>query len=221
MIFGAIFPMVWNKVSILIKREHLFSFIGIQLIAFLSMITHYIALKYLPIVKDSLLFNLLPIFFTIFGVMLLHEKVQRNEVVWMIGAFVGVIVMISNKTDSDMNSSFTMQLVSSIMVIFSWATCALICLYIRIFNQTNSPLLYPFYYAVTLSAFGIGFYFIYPSSYNPDWYSFNVVWLFLVSGIFNIVANILSGYALKLAEISILAPFGYIRFRICQINFKY
>ena len=56
---------------------------------------------------------------------------------------------------------------------------------------------------------------------NPDWYSFNVVWLFLISGIFNIVANILSGYALKLAEISILAPFGYIRFMICQINFKY
>ena len=129
--------------------------------------------------------------------------------------------MISNKTDSDMDSSFTMQLVSSIMVIFSWATCALICLYIRIFNQTNSPLLYPFYYALTLSGFGIGFYFIHPSSYNPDWYSFNVVWLFLISGVFNIVASILSGYAFKLAEISILAPFGYIRFMICQINFKY
>ena len=129
MIFGAIFPMVWNKVPIYIKRENLFSFIGIEVLAFVAMIIHYIALKYLPIVKDSLLFNLLPIFFTIFGVIFLKEKINKNEIVWIIGAFIGVVIMISNKTDSTVDSSFLMQLISSILVILSWAAWALIGLY--------------------------------------------------------------------------------------------
>ena len=119
MIFGAIFPMVWNKVPIYIKRENLLSFIGIEILAFVAMIIHYIALKYLPIVKDSLLFNLLPIFFTIFGVIFLKEKINKNEIVWIIGAFIGVVIMISNKTDSTVDSSFLMQLISSILVILS------------------------------------------------------------------------------------------------------
>ena len=212
MIIGAIFPIVWNKVSIIIKKEHLLSFFAIQMLALISMNTHYIALKYLPVVKVTLLFNLLPIFSTIFGVVFLLEKVHKNEIACMIGAFVGVAIMVLNKTDSGIETSFTMQLVSALLVIFSWASCALIILYIKIFNKTNSPLLYPFYYAVTLFSFGVGFYLIYPSSYNPDWYSFTIVGLFLVSGVFNIMANIFTGYALKMADISVLAPFGYKKF---------
>ena len=212
MIIGSIIPIIWNKESIKIRKENRIS-IGIALFfAFTSMLANFIGLKYLPTTKASLIMNLYPIVFNILGAIFLKEIVKLNEVMWMIGAFIGVIIMLINKSEgSNIEVSYYIQILSSLLVFYCWVSCSAIGLYIRVFTQTNSPLLYPFYYAVTLSSFSVLFFLVYPSLYNVEYYTLRDVVLFLISGLLNILSNMLSGYAFKLEEVNTLVPFGYSR----------
>ena len=156
--------------------------------------------------------NLYPIVFNILGAIFLKEIVKLNEVMWMIGAFIGVIIMLINKSEgSNIEVEYYTQILSSLLVFYCWVSCSAIGLYIRVFTQTNSPLLYPFYYAVTLSSFSVLFFLVYPSLYNVEYYTLRDVVLFLISGLLNILSNMLSGYAFKLEEVNTLVPFGYSR----------
>ena len=179
--------------------------------ATISMITNFVGLKYVSAMKAALIMNLMPIFISILGVLCLKEIIKRNEIIWIIGAFIGVLMMISSKTDNkSIQISYYFELFSSFLIVISWFLASVWFLYIRVFNQSNSPLISPFYYALILFILSVAFLIFYPSVYNFNDYTFRDISLFFISGIWNSAGNTLSSYASKLEEVSTLAPFGYI-----------
>ena len=92
-------------------------------------------------------------------------------------------------------------------------------------KRQNSALLYPFYYAISLSAMSVILLIVYPSIYHLSEYRTKDVCLFLLSGVLNILANQVNSYALKIGELSVVAPYMYfnaILVYACDVGlFKY
>ena len=131
MIISASIPVVLNKISLEVKSEKRISLALYMIFNLTAMLAYYFGLKYLPAFKATLLFNLYPIFLSIMGIVLLRELIQIKEIIWIIGAFIGVVIMVMNKSDgSKIESSFGMQIVSSLLVIYWWIIYAISLLHI-------------------------------------------------------------------------------------------
>lgn len=68
------------------------------LLAFFCMTT---AIKHLPIVLVALIQNTIPIFTSLFGFLILGEKISRSEILCLILAFIGVYMLITSKNSED------------------------------------------------------------------------------------------------------------------------
>ena len=92
MIISSSIPLLWNKVSLNVRKENRVSLFLLMFFSLTSMLANFVGLKYLPAIKASLVFNLYPIFMSIMGVIFLNEIIKRMEIMWMIGAFIGVVI---------------------------------------------------------------------------------------------------------------------------------
>ena len=66
----------------------------------IAMPAFFVGLKYLPSSKATFIRNLQPIFVSIIAYLFLKEKIGRPDLVAIGGAFIGVVFMNYNKTDS-------------------------------------------------------------------------------------------------------------------------
>ena len=80
-----VFPQKFRKWFVFVLA---FSLFGVTLF--------YASLKYLPVVKSSLIYNVNPIVISILGVFLLKEPISWYELFWIIGAFFGVFLMLNH-----------------------------------------------------------------------------------------------------------------------------
>ena len=205
------FSVFWYKVNVLdLKKNYRFLFSIVLISGWIYMPIYFIALKYIATVKATIAFNLYPLFASIFGVIILKEAITSFEMVWVVGAFLGVFVMMINKQSSSIDASYTIQMLSLGMVILSCILSSLSSIFIRSFNKVHNYLIFPFYSSIIIIIFWLSLVVIYPSTYNFEEYSWYDFSLFLLSGIMNVSKNTMASYALKLEEVSVLAPFFYV-----------
>ena len=186
--------------------------------------TMFYSLKFIPITKSNLIFNLNPLIIAVAAYFVLKEKITMLNVYALIGAFVGVILFNIHKNETkDVSDLYYVGILMVLCTCFCFTTATILT---KILNRENHYALSPIYFAITTNLealillviqlmFGVGFYHF--SEYT--YYDFT---LFFLSGIFNYAGQATRSLAVKYEEASYIAPLNYLQvvaFLICDLTF--
>lgn len=211
MVMASSIPIWTNRINPLdIKGKFRLPFAGILIVNVFTMPCFFVALKFIPTTKASISMNMTPIFISILGVLILKEIMTKYEAACTFGAFTGVILLATSKGDVGVDTTYYLQSIGMLMCLGTAVGSSFTAIFLRDFNKECSYLLYPFYYAFSLLVLSVLLLLVYPSVYDIGHYTPYEISLFMISGVLNILANALQGYALKLQDASTVAPFLYV-----------
>jgi drug/metabolite transporter (DMT)-like permease len=144
------------------------------------------------------------------GYYFLKEQLNRYDVIGVIGALFGVLVMNINKTDSSkIDTSEKMVIIGIILCAFTTFLGTGVTLSIRLMNKHIHYLMNPSYFAFTLFLMSMVLLAFYPSIYNFSHYTvIDIVW-FILSGLIHYTAQTVTSVAYKYEEASKISPLSY------------
>lgn len=211
LVIASLIQAGYLKVNILdIKKEGRF---WLFLRCFLGAIffpCFYVSLKFLPSSKATLISTAHPVLVTIAAYLFLKENINRFDIIGVVGAFIGVLVMNINKTDSSkIDTSNDLVILGIILCAFTTFLGTGVTLSIRLMNKHLHYLMNPSYFAFTLFAMSIVLLMVYPSIYNFEHYTTTSMTWFVLSGIVHYTAQTVTSVAYKYEEASKIAPFSY------------
>ena len=148
----------------------------------IAMPMSFLALKYLPSSKSIFIRNLHPLIVTIIAYLLLKERINKYDLISVIGAFMGVIWMNINETLSSKISTTSEEVKLGIMfsiftMILSWG----ITISIRLMNKHIHYMLGACYFAYSLWIWGVFILLLKPSLFHFNYYTFQDI-AFLATG---------------------------------------
>lgn len=147
---------------------------------------------------------------TISAYYFLKENLTKYDIIAVLGAFVGVLVMNINNTDSSkIDTSSSLALIGICLCAFSTFLGTGVTLSIRLMNKHLHYLMNPSYFAFTLFAMSMVLLVVKPDIYNFKYYSkMDVLW-FVLSGLVHYSAQTVTSVAYKYEEASKIAPLSY------------
>lgn len=155
----------------------------------------FFAFQHMTVGDVIVISQAVPLFVTIFAVILLSERVGIRRWVATTLGFVGVVIAVNPAGE------FAYMSLVAVVATALWATTILL---MRRLGTTESPYTVAFYYMLTGSLVTACFQPWYWQDIHAD-----VVWLFLGTGITGALGQILMSSALKLAKASVVSPFNY------------
>lgn len=188
-----------------VKEEYRFAMLCRCIAGGLGMPSFFIALKYIPSSKATLILNIHPMLVAVAAYYLLGESITKDKVFAVIGAFIGVVLLSHHEGSADsINYYIGISLTS-----FTWLWATVVVIAIRVLNQHVHYALSPFWFGVTTSIMSILVLIFIPSAYNFSHYTFYDISFFLVSGIFNYLGQTCKSLSLKYEDASFISPFLY------------
>ena len=116
MVVFATFPMVGAKVNPLnIEKKYYSSLAAMCILGCIAMPCFFIALKFVPTTKSSVMFSFNPIIISLLGVIFMNEAISSKSYMCIIGAFIGMCLLAASKTDSEFHVSYKMQIIGLLM----------------------------------------------------------------------------------------------------------
>jgi len=168
----------------------------------------FISIKLLPTSIAFMIFNLNPLFVTLFAFWWLSEELKYVNAFWAFGAFGGVILVAYGRKDE---TTFDM---SEIIAIGIWLGAAFLCsLAVASMRRLNQLVHYIFspYYLWIMCILWCLWYYIYDQSYINIQHYNEWDWIFLsTAGWFSLVGQLLLSLAFKYSNASSAAPLLYI-----------
>jgi drug/metabolite transporter (DMT)-like permease len=158
-------------------------------------ILYFFAFQHLAVSDVIVISQAVPLFVTVLAIVFLGEVVGLRRWLAVTAGFIGVLIAI--------NPTGTVEAATliAVMATILWASTILL---VRTLTATESPYTIAFYFMV-LGAVITG-------AMQP-WYwqplPLEMVWLFVGVGVTGAGGQLLMGYALKLAEASVVSPFNY------------
>lgn len=155
----------------------------------------FFSFQYMTVGDVMVISQAVPLFVTIFAVLLLGEKVGVRRWIATIIGFAGVIIAV-NPT-----GHFAAASLVAVVATAFWATTILL---MRRLGTTESPYTVAFYYMLTgsiVTAFAQPWVWVTPTP--------GAMWIFLAIGVTAAFGQILMSTALKLAKASVVSPFNY------------
>jgi len=170
----------------------------------------YCSLKFLPSSKATLISTCHPLLVSICAYYFLKEKMNKFDVIAVVGALLGVMLMNINKTDSTkIETSHFLTILGIILCSITTFLGVGITLSIRLMNKHIHYLMNPAYFSFTLFGMSLVLLLLYPSIYNFKYYTvMNVIWL-AVSGIIHFLGQNIISIAFKYEEASKISPLTY------------
>jgi len=184
----------------------------------LGMPCFFIGLKYIPVTKATLIFNVSPILISVGSYFILNEQITKLKIFAVVGSFIGVGLFTINKNYSIEDEDH--YFLGIALVAFTSICASGEMIIIRILNQHIHYALNPFWFGITAIFEALILILAVPSVYNFTYYTWTDSSLFLMSGVFNYAGQIMKSLAFKHEEASVVTPFQYLEvlyLAICDI----
>jgi drug/metabolite transporter (DMT)-like permease len=166
-------------------------------VAFVSMVTWFIGIAYVPLSTATSLNFTAPLFATMGAALILKEKVRARRWTAIALGFVGVVVILR---------PFGPVEASMFLILVSAATAAMGSITVKFLLRTESPeaiVCYMVLYVTPVSLVPALFVWTWPTA---------TVWLWmLLLGLFGVIAHLSMARALAVADQSAVAPFEFMR----------
>lgn len=189
------------------------------LLGAIGMPSFYIGLKFLPASKAQLISTLHPLLVTVVGYYFLKEKLGRYDIIAVIGAFSGVVVMNVHKTNSSyIDTSDGLLWVGIFLCSLTTMFGVGVTISIRLMNQHIHYMLNSSYFAYTLFLLSMMLLLFAPDFYHFSHYRWQDVLLFALSGVFHYTAQTFTSMSYKYEEASKVSPLSY-TIGICLLFF--
>lgn len=178
-------PIIAQKGTRYLQSEHYGLLLGRAIFGTMASFTYTIALKYIPIVNATLLFNTAPLFIPFLAMIFLKDKIKKSIWLAVLIGFIGVIVIIKPTTAIFTDSGNFIGILSGILL----ATA-----YLMMKELTNSDpgMRIIFYYLGIGALLQIPLLFFAPF---PSWES--------------VVYSIFAGVALLVAQMSLVTAYRF------------
>ena len=134
------------------------------------------------------------------------ESMTRSGVIWVIVAFVGVILI---SIDNKYFDIFGTKILGIITMLISTLAHSLMWLMIKIVNRTTHQFIFWFYLSLGTLITNLCILYFTPKEFNIAYYTIYDFSVLLVSGIFTAIAYWLMSLAYKNHSISKLVPYNY------------
>lgn len=198
--FGALFmlPWLWHLGWEETCKINLRMYTLRSGIAFLSMLSWFYGVSYLPMAESTALNFTTPLFATLGAALILKETVRVRRWTATILGFIGVLIIVRPGTH-DFN-------VASVSMIFSAITASFSVLIIKALTRTESPgsiVLFTFLFLTPMTL--VPALFVWQS---PSWY---VLGLTMGMGLIGSFGNFCTARAFSLADASAVLPMDYLR----------
>jgi drug/metabolite transporter (DMT)-like permease len=138
-------PYVIAKGTRSLATGHFFYHLSRAGYGIIAMLLYAYAMRYIPVMNATLLFNTAPLFIPIFGMFLLNAKVALSDWLTILVGFIGIVCVIDPKAS-------TLDNPADILGLFSGAFLALAFIYIKKLNVTEPAyrIVYYFFLLSTL-----------------------------------------------------------------------
>ena len=170
----------------------------------------FIALKYLPSSKSTFIRNLHPLMVTLIAFLLLKEKINKLDVIAVVGAFLGVVLMNISDTESSKINTTPEEVKLGIM--FSLLTMVLSCgvtISIRLMNRHIHYMLGACYFAYSLLIGGGILLIIKPSLFHYEYYTFYDIAFLATGAISFYLGQTFNSLSYAYAEAAKVTPLNY------------
>lgn len=194
--FLAAFLLIYNKRGFSVKKENISPVFARSFLGFLGVITNFYAVEHLKLADSNMLNKLSPITVSIFAVLFLKEKVDKQQIIGILISFVGALFVIK--------PTFSLSVIPSLSGLASVTFAGLAYTFVRYLNDKEDPNIIVFYFSLmsVVCSAPMAFY----SYVNPT----PVQWVFLISiGVFACLAQFFMTYSYKNAPASEVAVYNY------------
>ena len=193
-----------------IKKEGRYWLFMRCLLGAIAMPCFFMGIKYLPSSKAFIIGNIHPMLVSIAAIFFLNEVITCYQLLAVVVAFIGVIVMNMTKTSSDtIETSDKKMIIGIILCSTSTSLAVFVTICIKKMNMHLHYMLNSCYFAYTLFGLSVCLVFAIPDYYNFSTYKFtDVVW-FGLSGISHYTGQTVTSMAYAKADASKVTPFTY------------
>lgn len=190
------FLLIYQKRGFRVKKENIPPVFARSFLGFLGVVANFYAVEHLILADSNMLNKLSPITVSIFAVLFLKEKVDKQQVVGIIISFIGALFVVK--------PSFDLSVLPSLSGLASVTFAGLAYTFVRYLNDKEDPNIIVFYFSlmsvVCSAPLAIRDY-VAPDSRQ---------WIFLLSiGIFACLAQFFMTYSYKNAPASEVAVYNY------------
>ncbi|CAI2373273.1 unnamed protein product [Moneuplotes crassus] len=212
MMFFATLEALCKKVNVLrVPREIYISVIFRYLTGLIGMALYFYAIKYLPMSQSSVILSICPLITAVLAYFLLSEILVRRDILCLIGAFGGaVVVNVSRIGKKGVSESENNYLKGILLIMVSIIFNSTVPIATRQMAKHVPSIYSPFYFSLGLFSHSV-FLLIFCRSYlNFEYYNFKTIMLFSGSAFANYIAQSLMSVAYNYEKATVLAPFSYI-----------
>lgn len=136
----AAFILIWQKRGFRVQKENIFPLFARSSLGFIGVITNFYAVENLLLADSNMLNKLSPVTVSIFAVLFLKEKVDKQQILGIILSFVGAIFVIK--------PTFSMSILPSLSGLISATFAGLAYTCIRYLNNKENPNIIVFYFSL-------------------------------------------------------------------------
>lgn len=174
--------------------------------------TFFIALKYLPLSKSTLIKNSSPLVVVIAAYFILKEKISKLDILAVIGAFWGIAIITKDSASQGQIYTNTYRYVFEIgLVIVSCFASAGVSICVKLLNKDTHHSISPFYFSVTCLIVFWSLFLLKTDLFHVEHMSLMDILLMSISGILSYISISLRSLASEHEDASVLAPFTYLQ----------
>ena len=186
------------------------------LVELIGKYAYFIGLKYIPVSKASIIINTNPLVVVPIAYFLLKEVLTKLQIIALIGAFLGVVVLSYNKNEG-LNGEDEYYYLGIALALLWWLCTAGVNIKLRVLGPHVHPGLSPVWYSISTIISVIGFLTFYPSIYNFSEYTiYDFTW-FTLSGILIYVGLHFMSLAFKYEDAAFVSSFQYLNVIILTV----
>lgn len=192
----AAFILIEQKRGFKVKKENIFPVFCRSFLGFLGVITNFYAVEHLLLADSNMLNKLSPVTVSIFAVLFLKEKVDKQQILGIILSFVGAMFVIK--------PTFSMSIIPSLSGLISAIFAGFAYTFIRYLNNKENPNIIVFYFSLFSVICSL------PLALKDFITPTTTEWLWLVAiGLFACLGQFFLTYAYKNAPASEVSIYTY------------
>ncbi|CAI2373258.1 unnamed protein product [Moneuplotes crassus] len=212
LMFFATLETLYRKVNVFrVPREIYVSVIFRYLTGLVGMALYFYAIKYLPMSQSNVILSISPLITAILAYFLLSEILVGRDILCLIGAFGGaVVVNVSRIGEKGVSESENNYLKGILLIMVSIIFRSTAPVAIRQMSKYVSSIYSPFYFALGLFSHSVFLLTFCRSYLNYEYYNLKTIMLFSGSAFSNYIAQSLMSIAYNYEKATVLAPFSYL-----------
>jgi drug/metabolite transporter (DMT)-like permease len=184
----------------------------------IGMPCYFIALKYLPMSKASIIVNFAPLLVPVLAYFILKEKIGIMDILALVWGFSGWVLINITKAKNAHNKTYDdMYIIGILLWVIALIARSFVPVTLRLMSTQLNPICTTTFFSVGVSISGIVWLWIFPQYFNFSKWRIADFGLFFISGMSNYGEQRFMTTALKYGKATILTPITYLNIAMLLI----